>query len=230
MSYVLGFIVADGCITVCKERPNRPFSFNITSIDKKHLYKIRKILNSDHKIGKKTNGRGDGAFQIQIRNQVIAKDLMQLGIFPRKTSNLNPIKVPQKYFNSFARGFFDGDGSVYIYKVNGVPQIKAGFMSTSLSFFTDFNKQLCKGLDLLIKPIHKTIDSRGGKKLPQFNTHFYINDCEKLAEFMYKDNPALSLFRKQKIFKSWKSIKRRHYIKQNYPSKIGWHLNQKVLV
>lgn len=28
----------------------------------------------------------------------------------------------------------------------------------------------------------------------------------------------------------WKSVKRQHYIKQNYPSKIGWKLNQKVLL
>ena len=222
MSYVLGFIVADGCITVSKERPNRPFSLNITSVDKKHLYKIRRVLNSEHKISKKTSGEKNVAFQIQIRNQIIAKDLMKLGIFPRKTSNLNPIKIPQKYFNSFVRGFFDGDGSVYIYKVNRTTQIKVGFVSTSLSFFTEFNKQLCKNLDIPIKSIHRTIDKRGEKKMVQFNTHFYIDDCEKLANFLYRNNPILYLLRKRKIFEKWKSIKRRDYIKQNYPSKIGW--------
>jgi len=35
-----------------------------------------------------------------------------------------------------------------------------------------------------------------------------------------------------KNFFKWKSIKsenRRHYMKKNYPSKIGWQLNKKVL-
>ena len=144
MSYVFGFIVADGCIVVAKERPNRPFTFNITSVDKKHLYKIRKVLDSEHKISKKTGGGKNIAFQIQIRNQIIVKDLRRLGIFPRKTSCLNQMKIPKKYFPDFVRGFFDGDGTVYIYKVNKVPQIKAGFVSTSLSFFSEFNKQLCE--------------------------------------------------------------------------------------
>ena len=57
---------------------------------------------------------------------------------------------------------------------------------------------------------------------------FYIDDCEKLAGFMYRNNPTLCLFRKRQVFEKWKLIKRRHYIKQNYSSKIGWPLNQKV--
>jgi len=230
MSYVLGFITADGCITVSKERPNRPFSLNITSVDKKHLYKIRKVLNSEHKISKKTGGEENVAFQIQIRNQIIVKDLMKLGIFPRKTSHLNPIKVPQKYFNSFVRGFFDGDGSVYVYKVNGTPQIKVGFVSVSLSFITEFNKRLCESLGIPLKSIHKIIDRRG-KRMDQLSIDFYIDDCEKLYEFMYK-NASIFLDRKYRVFKKWGKVKlknRRYYIKQNYPSKVGWYLNQKVL-
>lgn len=229
MSYVLGFVVADGCIVVSKERPNRPFTFNITSVDKAHLYKIKKALNSEHKISKKNNGEGDVAFQIQIRNQIIARDLMKLGIFPRKTSCLNPIKVPSRYFPDFTRGFFDGDGTVYIYNVNGVPQIKAGFLSSSQSFFKEFNRELCKRLGVRIKSIHRVIDKRM-KRMLQYNTHFYIEDCGKLAEFMYKNKPSIYLSRKYQIFEKWKSIKRRHYIKQNYPSKIGWSLNQKLVL
>jgi len=228
MSYILGYIVADGCITVSKERPNRPFTFNITSVDKKHLYKIRKVLNSEHKISKKTGEEKDVAFQIQIRNQIIAKDLMKLGIPPRKTSCLKSITVPEKYFSDFVRGFFDGDGTVYIYKVNRTAQIKAGFVSTSLSFFAAFNERLCKKLDIPIKSIHRTVDKQGKKRMVQLSTCLYIDDCEKLANFMYSNNPSLCLSRKRKIFEKWKLIKRRNYIKQNYPSKIGWQLNQKV--
>ena len=118
MAYVLGFFVADGCITISKNRENNPYTFNITSVDLEHLYNIKKVLNSDYKVGKKSNGRGNVAYQISIRNSVLAQDLMDLGIFPRKTYNLKPVKVPQKYFADFVRGFFDGDGSVYIYHVN----------------------------------------------------------------------------------------------------------------
>lgn len=33
MSYVLGYIAADGYITISRERKNNPFSLNITSSD-----------------------------------------------------------------------------------------------------------------------------------------------------------------------------------------------------
>ncbi len=229
MGYVLGYVAADGCITVSKDRKKNPFTFNITSAEKRHLYRIRKVLNSEHKISKKTGGRKNVAFQIQIRNSIIAEDLMKLGIFPRKTSNLKPITVPEKYSPDFVRGFFDGDGTVYIYNVNETPQVKAGFISASLLFLENINRRICDKCNIPLKNIHQFLPKKKNQKLIRYSIDFYIDDCEKLAGFMYGDNPALFLPRKRKIFEKWKSIKRRDYIKQNYPSKIGWHLNQKVL-
>ena len=162
---------------------------------------------------------------IQIGHQEICKDLIKLGISPRKTYNLSPIKVPEKYFSDFARGFFDGDGSVYVYKVNNVLQIKANFVSSSFSFITDFNQRLCRILDIPLKAIHQ----RGaGRKMVLYSICFYIDDCEKLAEFIYGYNSVLFLSRKRRVFEKWNLVKRRHYIKRIYPSKVGWQLNQKV--
>ena len=229
MSYVLGYVTADGCITVSKNRRKHPFSLNITSAEKKHLYRIRKALESEHKVGRKPTGKSNTfAYQLLIRNPVITRDLMNLGILPRNTYNLNPIKVPKKYFPDFVRGFFDGDGTVYIYTVNGTPQIKAGFVSSSLSFITRFNQQLCEGLNISTKSIHQTVDKRRNR-ITQYTICFYINDCEKLSDFMYGNNSSLFLPRKHRIFKKWKLMKRRHYVKQNYPSKIGWRLNEKAI-
>ena len=153
---------------------------------------------------------------------------MKLGIFPRKTYNLGPIKVPDKYFSDFVRGFFDGDGTVYIYKVNGVPQIKSGFVSPSLTFIKDFNQRLCGALNIPEKNIHQALPKRTDQTLINYDICFYIDDCGKLAKFIYGNNPTLYLPRKRRIFEKWKSIKRRHYIKQNYPSKVGWRLNEKA--
>ena len=94
MSYMLGYIVADGCISISKDRKKHPFTFNITSADKKHLYQLRRTLGSEHKMSEKRSGSGKVAFQLQIRNPSIAADLMRLGIAPRKTYHLDPIKIP----------------------------------------------------------------------------------------------------------------------------------------
>lgn len=227
MSYLLGYIIADGCITISKNRKKNPFTLNITSVDKKHLYKLRHILKSKHKIGKKINGENGIGFQLQIRNLTLAEDLISLGIFPRKTYNLKSIDVPQKYFADFTRGFFDGDGTVFIYTVNGSPQIKAGFISSSLSFITSFNKQLCQNLNIPTKTVHKNIDKRK-TRINTYSIYFYIDDCKKLFQFMYKNNPSIFLSRKYQKFLKWKNKNKRPYIKKDYPSKIGWQLNKKV--
>ena len=122
------------------------------------------------------------------------------------------------------RWFFDGDGSVYIYNVNGTSQIKSSFVAATSPFITDFNERLCKSLKISEKSIHKL--QFEDKRMPQYSICLYVNDSEKLAEFMYGKNPTLYLKRKRDIFDKWRLIKRRHYIKQNYPSKIGWHLNE----
>jgi hypothetical protein len=228
MSYVLGYITADGCISIDKRRKNNPFILNITSVEKKHLYRIRKALNSAHKISKKTGRCTNIAYQFQARNPIITQDLINLGILPRKSYNLGPIEVPNKYFPDFVRGFFDGDGTVYIYKVNGTSQIKASFVSSSFPFITRFNQQLCEDLNISIKSIHKTAN-RGRNGMIQYSICFYVDDCEKLSDFIYGNNPTLFLPRKHRIFKKWKLMKRRHYIKKNYPSKIGWRLNKKMV-
>jgi hypothetical protein len=75
---------------------------------------------------------------------------------------------------------------------------------------------LCKKLNIPEKPIHKVV--RGN--YPVYVIDFYIDDCEKLYQFMYGHNPVLYLPRKRRGFERWKLIKRRHYIKQNYPSKL----------
>lgn len=226
MSYVLGYIVADGCITKSKGRKKNPWSFNITSIDKQHLYRLKKIIGSTHKISTKNSERSIG-FQIQIRNSVLCKDLTRRGIMPRKTSQLKPIRIPKIYFPHFVRGFFDGDGTVYIYRVNNVLQIKAGFVSASFAFFKDFHRRLCQQLQIPEKSIHRK-KKRLSTNMQQYDAHFYIDDCKKLADFMYKNNPAIFLPRKRRVFEKWKMMKRRHFTKNNYPSKIGWHLNHGV--
>ena len=163
--------------------------------------------------------------QIQICEKETCRDLMNLGILPRKARRLVEIKIPSKYFPDFARGFFDGDGTVYIYKVNNVFQIKAGFVCASRQFIERFNKQLCQKIGIPEKSVHRKFDERK-KGIALYDICFYISDCEKLASLLYENNPALYLARKRRIFEKWKSINRRHYSRQNYPSKIGWHLNK----
>ena len=140
---------------------------------------------------------------------------------------MREIDVSKRHFPDFVRGFFDGDGSVYIQKVNGTLQIKSGFVGASAQFMERFNEQICNALNIPQKTVHK-YEYKDNIRIPKYDIHFYIDDSEKLAKFMYGNNPTLYLERKKKVFDKWNSIKRRNYVKKNYPSKIGWHLNEKI--
>jgi intein-encoded DNA endonuclease-like protein len=154
MSYVLGYIVADGSIIKRKNRKNQQFIVNITSVDRSHIVKIRNILRAKYKISEKKGSLNNIAYQLQISNSRMAEDLISLGVLPRKTYNLSPLKVGEKYFSDFVRGFFDGDGTVYIYKVNNVWQIKSSLVCYSFSFIEDLNKRICKCLGITLKSLH----------------------------------------------------------------------------
>jgi len=147
------------------------------------------------------------SYQLVIHNPIITQDLINSGILPRKTYNLGTIEIPNKYFSDFIREFFDRDGTIYIYKVNGTLQIKAGFISSSLSFITKFNQRFCDNLNIFTKSIHKEVDKRKNR-MTQYNICFYVDDCEKLADFMYKNDSILFLPPKYRIFKKWKLMKR----------------------
>lgn len=228
MAYVLGFVVADGCIIKRKDRIES-YIFNITSKDQDILLKIKKALSSEHPIGIKYNSLKMPYSYVSICNREICEDIIRLGINPRKTYNLEPIKVPEKYFADFVRGFFDGDGSVYLQKINGTLQIKSSFVAASAEFLKDFNSRLCRNLNIPEKSVHQT-KNKSENRMIQYSICLYVDDSEKLAKFMYGSNPTLYLDRKKEIFDQWKLIKRRHYKKENYPSKIGWQLNQKSKV
>lgn len=80
-AYFLGLIISDG--NVFKDNTGRQTSISIT-LDLKDEYlltKFKEIINSNTSIGH--DGRGCG--QIAVRSNIMAKDLEQYGVVPRKS-------------------------------------------------------------------------------------------------------------------------------------------------
>ncbi len=109
MAYVLGFILADGCII---EGTYKGYSgalkFGVNKRDIDILEKIREKLSSQHRISFSTND----AVHLTITSQIIVNDLKNLGIIYRKSLHENVPNVPEKYIKDFIRGIVDGDGSI----------------------------------------------------------------------------------------------------------------------
>lgn len=114
MAYILGFIMADGCITGKFAR----LSIAIHPKDIEILEFINSKICPNLKIG--DSKRYDKKYKkwyftkrINICNQEIVKDLQKLSVVPRKTGlEVIPEQCPKEFVMDFIRGFFDGDGCI----------------------------------------------------------------------------------------------------------------------
>jgi len=204
MAYVLGFFSADGCMMKNK-RGARFIEFQIT--DKDLLEKIRKLINSNHKITpRRRNDRWKTFYRLQIGSKTIFKDLVKLGLTPRKSKTIKLPYVPDKYFSHFVRGYFDGDGNVCV--TNYIRADRNNKKSTTiLSGFTSGSKQILQSLHDKLKKIANIFGGTFYYSGRGYRLYFSVKDRFKLYKFMYKKiNNNLFLVRKKKKFERYFKI------------------------
>lgn len=110
-AYWLGFLFADGATTntsniiyfgQIKDRAATVTAFkNAISLTKEISVRIPKI--------------GNEYYFCEFCSKIMADKLKEYGCIPQKSllSQFNPTIVPEKYMNSFIRGYFDGDGCIW---------------------------------------------------------------------------------------------------------------------
>lgn len=206
MAYVLGFFSADGYITV-NRRGGQFWCIQIT--DKELLEQIRKAVKSEHKISVRI-GRGNESilYRLQIGSIEMCDDLKKLGLRERKTKSLVVPNVPDKYFADFARGYFDGDGGVWVGFIHKERITKLLAIRT---VFTSCSKRF---LEILKSKLEKNQITGGVLRKEKGNycrLTYSIHGSLKLYEFMYnhkvKDFGGLHLNRKKKIFEKFKKMR-----------------------
>lgn len=200
MAYILGFFAADGYITVNK-RGGQFWCIQI--VDKKLLEEIKKTIGSEHKISERLPvGNERAIYRLQIGSIEMCDDLRNLGFSVRKTKNLAIPNVPEKYFGSFTRGYFDGDGNVwlgYLHKERNIPTFS---LQTA---FTSGSRDFLSTLQLRLREIGISGGSLVGSKENYHRLQYGLRDSLKLYEFMYNDlnTSKLSLKRKKDVFEKY---------------------------
>jgi len=201
MAYVLGFFSADGYITV-NRRGGQFWCIQIT--DRNLLEKIKKIIGSGHKISirfpRKSTERK--SYRLQIGSVEMCNDLRSLGFREKKTLNLSVPNVPEKYFSSFVRGYFDGDGNVWTGYVHR--KRKSQYLSIQ-TVFTSCSKNF---LETLRTRLEKYAVNKGVLRKDvsgnYYRLTYSINGSIKLKDFMYNHGVETSnmifLKRKKNIF------------------------------
>lgn len=109
-AYWLGFIMADGCVYQGTGETYR-LQINLKYDDLPHLNKFQESIGSDYKVQIKKIKDYQVA-QLKINSTEMCKDLMKLGVVPRKSLVCEMPKIDESLVCHFIRGYFDGDGCV----------------------------------------------------------------------------------------------------------------------
>ena len=204
MAYVLGFFAADGYITVNK-RGGQFWCIQIT--DEELLIEIKKVIQSEHKISiRKGKNKKSEFYRLQIGSIEMCDDLRKLGYSERKTKRLIIPSVPKKYLSFFVRGYFDGDGNVWVGNAHKkrkkkVITLSTMFTSCSLQFLTELHTRL-SCTDILGGSIYKS-------KKNYSRLQYSLKDSLKLYDFMYNSLGTSKLFlqRKKDVFEKYKKLR-----------------------
>lgn len=112
-AYILGFILADGCITRSMSKDGYTLEITINKIDLHLLELIRDEIAPANNIFYKK----DNTVSLRICSKKICEDIINnYNILPNKSHiidlNIYMNNIPNIYINHFIRGYFDGDGSI----------------------------------------------------------------------------------------------------------------------
>lgn len=206
MAYVLGLIFSDGTVEDVRES-SRTCYWAISSKDKSLLIQIKQAVSSNHKlyirkprIVKFSSGKSylcAKNYILRIGNKVMFRDLLNLGLTPRKSLILKFPEIPIEYFNFFLRGYFDGDGCITLHTPKGqnAQRVKVIFTSGC----KDFLEKLSNKLQILVGTKFKIIYSNGDS----YQLSYRKYDSLKILDYMYKNlEKAPFLDRKYKIYQN----------------------------
>lgn len=145
-AYWLGFIYADGFIT---RKTNGSAVFGLTLAEEEPLIKLNQCLESNKPIGKykKVNGYNPNSVEYKLAfcSDKMVSDLEKHGCVERKTFKLKFPNLDEDLIPHFIRGYFDGDGSVFLYiqKANSIEYIMLGVTICGIkSFLDDLSKHI----------------------------------------------------------------------------------------
>ena len=203
-AYWLGFIYADGSITKkVYEKGSYTYRLRMELMfeDKYILEQMALDLESDLKPKEYYNdtssfegyNKPKHTAYIMFSSKKMGEDLVKLGVVPNKTLILKSLpSIPDNLMKHFIRGYFDGDGSVYLTKDN---TIKTVFYGTH-DFINSIQDFLIKELDLTKK---KITDQK------EANVSFVgmaKQESEKLYHYMY-DEATIFLNRKYEKYNKY---------------------------
>lgn len=190
-AYFLGLLYADGNVYLKRNRVQ-------ITLQNEDIEILIKFANAIGYTGPFYNDRKKYTKMI-ICSKKMVQDLIRVGCIPKKSLILQfptQEQVPEQLIGHFIRGYFDGDGSVYL-QDGKFPA--ASFTSTE-SFISTLTVILkSKGVDLTnFSKRYKNIENSAGSVVVQRRSN------KAFFNFLYQDTDGLFLKRKYEKFKTSK--------------------------
>lgn len=192
-AYAIGLLTTDGNLS----KDGRHLGF--TSSDIQLIKIFKKCMNLVNiKIGTTTAGLTDKRYyRVQFSNVRLYRWLLKIGLMPNKSKTIEKLKIPNKYFFDFLRGYFDGDGSSYSYWDK---RWKNSFM-----FYTSFASASKPHIDWLREKIKKLVEINGhitqDRRKNTWQLKYAKKESKKIISKMYYKEKLPCCNRKHKKLK-----------------------------
>lgn len=209
MAYVLGLLLSDGAIEDVR-KSSRTCYIQITSKDKSLLEQVKLALSSNHHLYERQKhssfikGRpvhGSKIYNLRIGNKILFQDLVNLRIVPKKALRMKLPEIPNSFFGFFLRGYFDGDGSLGIYKQKDQTSLRfrLAFTSGCKKFLQDISREIYSLLQIKDRNIYYGSDA--------YQLRYGFKDGVEVLKYMYSNlHQAPYLERKYAIYQEALSI------------------------
>ena len=184
-AYWLGLLYADGWIVTEHSVP-KGFSIALHERDKYLLDWFASDLNHSGLVRKER--KFGKLFQVKLTSKIVAQDLINLGMVPKKSKIVIFPELTAPLYPYFIRGYFDGDGCVYVRKNTLSMKITSGSSLMLLQLNSLLNKEIS---------VEGSITEDQGC----FNLCFYTKQALKFASYIYNTEHEKELYMVRKYEK-----------------------------
>ncbi|MGL4873229.1 MAG: hypothetical protein ACRC30_01060 [Clostridium sp.] len=201
-AYWLGFLYADGCISINGEKKNKyTVIIQLHPADKYILELFLEDIESNRKVSIDKRGY----VFITIGGKKFSENLIRLGCVQRKSLTLefpSDEIVPQEFKKDFIRGYMDGDGCISVYAKERKNTLKKE-MYCEIKFIGTFS--MIDGIRKFFKSSKKALVNKHSPSTCQIS--FAGRKYKEIVELLYSNAERYLVRKKEK----WNMYKRYMY-------------------
>lgn len=195
-AYYLGLIIADGNIFKSDDGRQASISITLNEEDEYLLKQFKEILNANTVV----SHDGRGASQFAIRSNLMAEDLKEYGVIPRKSYFTYLPTINNELMPHLIRGIFDGDGSIQA-KLNTDNRFLHSFSFCGThQLMQNISDYLYNNLKLIQKPKVYDYKNKSLSEIKIQNKH----DMYIFGEWLYNNKSTFYMKRKYNKYLDFK--------------------------